>query len=201
MTRRCSGCLARTLRAAVPPLVIVDIDERSLQREGHWPWPRERLATLLMRLQAADVALVVFDILFAEAQHNPVEQIWPYLDNPGLQQALEALRPQLDQERTFSEALAQQPSVLGYVFRPLDQTPPTGQLPAPLALVPPIDTLQLPIPPMQSYSAPLPILMQAAGSAGFFSLHPDRWPGANAGALSWAIWPLSLCLRRPRSGR
>ncbi len=162
------------LRAAVPPLVIVDIDERSLQREGHWPWPRERLAALLMRLQAADVALVVFDILFAEAQHNPVEQIWPYLDNPGLQQALEALRPQLDQERTFSEALAQQPSVLGYVFRPLDQTPPTGQLPAPLALVPPIDTLQLPIPPMQSYSAPLPILMQAAGSAGFFSLHPDR---------------------------
>ncbi|WP_246585410.1 CHASE2 domain-containing protein [Thiorhodospira sibirica] len=163
-----------SLRASVPPLVIVDIDELSLQREGHWPWPRERLATLLMHLQAAEVALVVFDILFAEAQHNPVDQIRAHLKDSSLQQALDGLRPQLDQERIFSEALARQPTVLGYVFRPQDQISPIGQLPSPLHTEPPLEGLRLSISPMQSYSAPLPILMQAAGSAGFFSLHPDR---------------------------
>ena len=28
-------------------IVIVDIDEKSLQEQGHWPWPRNRLAHLV----------------------------------------------------------------------------------------------------------------------------------------------------------
>ena len=26
------------------PIVFVDIDEKSLQEQGHWPWPRNKLA-------------------------------------------------------------------------------------------------------------------------------------------------------------
>ncbi|BBP45092.1 adenylate/guanylate cyclase domain-containing protein [Thiosulfatimonas sediminis] len=32
------------------PIVIVAIDETSLQNQGHWPWPRERLTVLLKTL-------------------------------------------------------------------------------------------------------------------------------------------------------
>ena len=37
-------------RDADPQIVIVDIDEKSLRREGHWPWPRDKLARLVDQL-------------------------------------------------------------------------------------------------------------------------------------------------------
>ena len=45
-------------------LVVVDIDEKSTQALGPWPWPRERVATLLSGLDAYGVNLKVVDVLF-----------------------------------------------------------------------------------------------------------------------------------------
>lgn len=58
--------------AAEPPpeILIVDVDEASLQQEGRWPWPRVRLAELLARLQQAGSAVVAFDMVLSEAETN-----------------------------------------------------------------------------------------------------------------------------------
>ncbi len=45
-------------------MVIVDIDERSIQAIGPWPWPRSRQAELLEKLDEAGVGLKMLDILF-----------------------------------------------------------------------------------------------------------------------------------------
>ncbi len=45
-------------------VVVVDIDEKSVQALGPWPWPRERTALLLQRLDQAGVSLKLLDILF-----------------------------------------------------------------------------------------------------------------------------------------
>jgi adenylate cyclase len=61
-----SGDLTWRLGAAATPerrIVIVDIDESSLETVGPWPWPRETIARLSDRLRAADVAVQVFDIV------------------------------------------------------------------------------------------------------------------------------------------
>ena len=52
-------------------VVVVDIDEKSTQALGPWPWPRERVATLLTSLNAYGVNLKVVDVLFDGAQ-DPV---------------------------------------------------------------------------------------------------------------------------------
>ncbi len=44
-------------------VILVDIDEPSLNAHGNWPWPRTRLAELSDRLAAEGVALQVFDIV------------------------------------------------------------------------------------------------------------------------------------------
>lgn len=44
-------------------IIVVDIDESSLQQLGQWPWPRERLAQLSDKLAAAGAALQIFDIV------------------------------------------------------------------------------------------------------------------------------------------
>lgn len=45
-------------------IVIVDIDEKSVAALGPWPWPRERVAHLLEKLDAHGVGLKIVDILF-----------------------------------------------------------------------------------------------------------------------------------------
>jgi adenylate cyclase len=48
------------------PVVIIDIDEKSLGKFGQWPWPRTRVADLVKRLTDLGAAAIAFDIVFAE---------------------------------------------------------------------------------------------------------------------------------------
>lgn len=48
-------------------IVLVAIDEKSLDSFGRWPWARDTHAQLIERLDAAGAKTIVFDILFAEA--------------------------------------------------------------------------------------------------------------------------------------
>ncbi|MDX1558207.1 MAG: CHASE2 domain-containing protein [Marinobacter sp.] len=47
-------------------VVLVTIDELSLNRLGRWPWPRHLHAELIDKLDQAGAKAIVFDILFAE---------------------------------------------------------------------------------------------------------------------------------------
>ena len=54
------------------PVVIVDIDEKSLAKFGQWPWPRTRVADLITNLAREGAVVIAFDILFAEPDRlNP----------------------------------------------------------------------------------------------------------------------------------
>ncbi len=48
-------------------VVIVAIDDRSLQHYGRWPWPRDLLSELLRTIQQARPDTVVLDMMFPEA--------------------------------------------------------------------------------------------------------------------------------------
>ncbi len=53
-------------------VVVVDIDEKSTQALGAWPWPRDRMAQLLNGLDAYGVNLKVVDVLF-DGQQNAAQ--------------------------------------------------------------------------------------------------------------------------------
>ena len=48
------------------PVVIVDIDEKSLKTIGQWPWPRTLVADLITRLTELGAVAIGVDIVFAE---------------------------------------------------------------------------------------------------------------------------------------
>ena len=56
------GASSRTERR----VVLVDIDEKSLQFVGTWPWPRSTMADLSSRLTAAGAHLQAYDITFSD---------------------------------------------------------------------------------------------------------------------------------------
>ena len=51
-------------------IVIIDLDERSLQAEGQYPWNRVKVGQLTEKLRDNDVLVVGFDIAFPEADRN-----------------------------------------------------------------------------------------------------------------------------------
>ena len=54
------------------PVVIIDIDEKSLAKYGQWPWPRTRVADLITNLTKLGAVVIAFDIVFAEPDRlNP----------------------------------------------------------------------------------------------------------------------------------
>lgn len=57
------------------PVVIVDIDEKSLAEFGQWPWPRTRIADLLVSLRDSGAAVAGFDIVFAEEDRTSPDAI------------------------------------------------------------------------------------------------------------------------------
>ena len=48
------------------PVVVVDIDERSIAKIGQWPWPRTTVAALVDRLGQLGAASIAFDMVFPE---------------------------------------------------------------------------------------------------------------------------------------
>ncbi|KAA8997882.1 CHASE2 domain-containing protein [Stenotrophomonas cyclobalanopsidis] len=57
-----------------PSVLIVAIDEDSLQRIGQWPWPRSVHARLLDRLTDAGVERVVLDLMLSEPDRHDARQ-------------------------------------------------------------------------------------------------------------------------------
>lgn len=57
-----------------PRLLIVAIDDNSLQQIGQWPWPRSTHARLLDRLTEAGSARVVLDLMLSEPDRQDAAQ-------------------------------------------------------------------------------------------------------------------------------
>ena len=56
----------------IHPVTIVDIDEKSLAKLGQWPWPRTRMADMIVNLTRLGAVVIAFDVVFAEPDRlNP----------------------------------------------------------------------------------------------------------------------------------
>lgn len=53
---------------AATSTVVVAIDERSLQKLGPWPWPREVVAPIVGRIAESGARAVILDVLLADAR-------------------------------------------------------------------------------------------------------------------------------------
>ncbi len=167
--------LSATLPEQVTPdvrIVIVDVDEKSLQNEGRWPWSRAKLAELVERLFENKVAVVAFDVLFAEPELNPAQQVLGQIGAAAdAQPLLRGAVRQMDYDGQFAASLQGRDVVLGYTFS--NSADRVGELPPPLQVTHDAALRDAAIKSMPGYTANLARLQQAAGHAGFFTIAPD----------------------------
>ncbi len=62
--------LSRGVRKPSPQVVLAVIDEKSLNAEGRWPWPRAKIARLIDLLSQDGAKVIGFDIGFWEPDEN-----------------------------------------------------------------------------------------------------------------------------------
>ncbi|MEX2517902.1 MAG: adenylate/guanylate cyclase domain-containing protein [Paracoccaceae bacterium] len=153
------------------PVAVIDIDVRSLQALGQWPWPRTEMAALTLRLTELGALSIAYDVVFAEPDRtSPVRVVesWRKFD-PDAEVTLSAeLR---DHDAVFGAAIAETPTVLGVVLNndPDGSRPPvragiswSGSDPRPV------------IPAFASANVNLPLLSHSASGVGNFSLGNER---------------------------
>ncbi len=140
-------------------IVIVDIDERSLTAEGHWPWSRDKLARLVDTLfDRYYIGLLGFDMVFAEYDDRSGLKALDELaqgalaTNQAYLTELEKLRPQLQYDHLFADSLRDRDVVLGYSHSHEAQI---GQLPPPVLRIDERNQ-QIPFAVVHGYNANLP---------------------------------------------
>lgn len=89
------------------PVIVVEIDEKSLAQEGQWPWPRQRIADLIQAIHAGNPLMVGLDMVFSEPDQLGREALRKrYPGNP----LLDALP---DPDTELAKAIKEKKLVLG----------------------------------------------------------------------------------------
>ena len=201
--------LALTMPGGVDPrVVILDIDERSLDKNvlGRWPWRRDKISALLKKLfDEYGVVIIGFDVVFAEPDESSGLPVLEKLakgrlkDVGQFQSALNELRPELDYDAVLANTLKGRPVVLGYYFSSEENAVHSGAIPQPVLPKGTFQGRNIGFTSWRGYGGNLPEFQANAANAGHFNplVDPDgvsrrvpmlaEYQGAYYEALSLAM--------------
>ena len=111
------------------PIRIVDIDDRSLNKIGQWPWPRTIVAKMVDRLAAAGAAVIAFDIDFAEPDRTSPKMLLPLIAQNGVSPAdAEKLLAALpDPDRALAASIKKIPVATGFILTDRGESRPPAE--------------------------------------------------------------------------
>lgn len=154
------------------PVTIVDIDDKSMEKLGQWPWPRTRIADLVTELTRLGAVVIAFDVVFSEPDRlNPdvAADTFRNLD----EETRSKLRALPSNDRIFADAISASRVVLGESGLPeeltaLDKTLPVTGL-AMLGEEPQRFMFDFP-----GLLRNVGVLEHAAAGRGLFTINPER---------------------------
>jgi adenylate cyclase len=111
------------------PIRIIDIDDRSLNKIGQWPWPRTIVAKMVDRLAAAGAAVIAFDIDFAEPDRTSPKMLLPLIAQNGVSPAdAEKLLAALpDPDRALAASIKKIPVATGFILTDRGESRPPAE--------------------------------------------------------------------------
>ncbi|MGY3585127.1 adenylate cyclase [Bradyrhizobium sp. USDA 4341] len=156
------------------PVTIVDIDEKSLAdpRLGQWPWPRTRLADIVVNLTRLGAVVIAFDAVFSEP-----DRLNPDIAADTFSSLDEEMRARLRQlpsnDSILADAIRNSRVVLGESGGPNVRADLNEKLPvtglAMLGEEPQSFMFQFP-----GLLRNVPVLEEAAAGRGLFTIRPER---------------------------
>jgi len=156
-------------------IIIVDVDEKSLKREGRWPWNRHKLATLVTQLtENYGAAVVGFDMVFAENDDSEnIDAMRGFATRDGKTGVVELLdryATEASGDVEFADAIRKHQVALGFVFsRQGGDDESAGVLPRPLFARGEFRHDWIYATKAKNYSGNREILNAASAASGFFT--------------------------------
>jgi adenylate cyclase len=154
-----------------PRVVILDIDEKSLNAEGHWPWGRDKLALMIRQLfEKYQIRVVGFDVAFAESDPSSGLPVLESIakgelkENADFQGFLKRARASLDYDQLFADEMKKWPVVLGVLLGGKEEK--SGVLPPPVFEVNSLSNAEYRYFTASGYSGNIPVLQAAATATG-----------------------------------
>ncbi|MGO4392608.1 CHASE2 domain-containing protein [Variovorax sp. M-6] len=164
-----------------PRIVIVDIDDPSLQQLGQWPWGRDQVARLTTEVMERQQARALgFDVLFVEPDAGSgleaLRQLakGPLKGQAGLAGEIERLSPGLDHDAAFARTLAGRRVALGFYFTRTAEPRAKGQLPAPVLPAGAFPEGSEHTTRWNGFVGSIELLAEAAPAGGFLNVVLDR---------------------------
>ncbi|MDF1640936.1 CHASE2 domain-containing protein [Thalassolituus oleivorans] len=168
---RLSTMMDDSMEAGTTAIVVVDIDEKSLQQYGRWPWSRETIVSLLQHIKAQGALITAFDIVFSEPERNLIERIRERPESAPIQDFLQTLEADYDFDGKLAQQFTEQDVILGYLFLNAEADR-TGYLPAsPFAASSLYQAM--PVQSFAGYAAPLEMFVESALGSGYVTIQPD----------------------------
>jgi adenylate cyclase len=182
-----------------PAVALALIDEKSLDKEGRWPWPRSKLARLVDILSQDGAKVIGFDIGFLEPDENShlefISHLGEKIHSLGIKDAeladfIDEHKQNADNDLALAKAIrnSSAPVVLGYFFHMseadldyrIEQDEIARQIERISVSKYPLVIYEDPAieaaPFIRAYApeSNLEILTKSAVSSGFFSVAADR---------------------------
>ena len=161
-------------------IVILDIDEKSLGEVGRWPWGRGLMADVIRKLfDEYDIAILGFDVVWAERDTSSGIDTLDALAQTdlrqvaGFQEIYKGLRPRLDNDLLFAQAMKGRPVVLGYYFNSEERGVKANAIPEPVLPKGTFAGRNVRFDEWKGYTGNLPIYMRSAAAAGHFNPRVD----------------------------
>jgi adenylate cyclase len=197
--------LARGPLPPSPAVVMATVDEKSLNAEGRWPWPRSKLAALVDILSHDGARVIGFDIGFLEPDENSqlafLDQFSRKIDTLAIKHRqladfIQENKKHADNDLALANAIKNSSAavVLGYFFHmdeadlgyPIEQSERDQRLKRISASKYPFVIYKQPeldfVPFFRAYApeSNLAMFTEAAASSGYFTLRSDpdgvvRW--------------------------
>lgn len=185
-------------RKAGEKVVIVAIDEKSVNELGRWPWPRTRIAELLKALSESGAKTIGFDIVFSEPDQNSGLQTIRDLKEKTISLKLDGkllnyldrMEKGFDTDSALKEAIeSSKRAVLGYFFHfgdgsGINEDDETGK--GRYSFVRALeDGAATPVKEASSMETNIKPVSNAAKEMGYFNIFPDK-----DGTIRW--YPLAI---------
>ncbi len=156
-------------------VVIVDLDERSLQAEGQYPWNRILVGRLTEKLRDYGALVIGFDITFPEPDRSVRDMLAPVdlnsLDE-GFSKTLDDIEPLINSDLYFANAMQTVDSVLAINFNP-ESDATYNELPPSIFDISDDLAEIITVRDMTGYTGNISILQEAAFGNGSMNQQPD----------------------------
>ena len=172
-------------------IVLVDIDDDSLEKIGRWPWPRSVIADGLAKISAGNPQFIGLNILFLEPEENSGLTLLKKLETIFREQVLDPDNPK---EKEFQDLLSQLQTRMDHDVALAEAVRAAGNVVLPMVFIrslavdeaglepdaeaakysmPALNQQQAIYPRAQELLLPLAGLQEAAVGIGHLSLIPD----------------------------